>query len=52
MMGFVRGLCSDHRHFLNGDGALIDKRIAGLSFLLTLGWVCAVALVFWIYSLD
>ena len=31
---------------------LMDKRFAGLSFLLTLTWACAVTLVFWIYSLD
>lgn len=28
----------------------MDKRLAGLSFLLTLGWVAAVAFVMWYFS--
>lgn len=28
----------------------MDKRLAGLSFLLTLGWVTAVAFVMWYFS--
>lgn len=29
---------------------VMDKRLAGLSFLLTLGWVAAVAFVMWYFS--
>ena len=28
----------------------MDKRLAGLSFLLTLGWVTAVVFVMWFFS--
>jgi hypothetical protein len=28
----------------------MDKRLAGLSFLLTLGWVSAVAFVMWFFG--
>jgi len=28
----------------------MDRRLAGLSFLLTLGWVAAVAFVMWYFS--
>lgn len=32
-----------------GQGTM-DKRLAGISFLLTLGWVSAVVFVMWFFS--
>ncbi len=43
----LRSHCSDR---INPKRGSMDKRLAGLSFLLTLGWVTAVGFVMWFFS--